>query len=111
MRIEIKPLSVNEAWQGRRFKTEKYKAFEKYLILLLPKMNIGKKRRLKVDFVFGFATKASDLDNPVKPCLDVLQKKYGINDNDIFELNIKKEVVGKGNEFIELKINEIPKTT
>jgi Holliday junction resolvase RusA-like endonuclease len=107
MKIEIKPLSVNEAWQGRRFKTDKYKQFEKYLMLLLPKLDIKKKEKLKVDFVFGFATKASDIDNPVKPCLDVLQKKYGINDNDIFEMNIKKEVVGKGNEFIELNIEQI----
>lgn len=107
MKIEIKPLSVNQAWQGKRFKTNEYKDFERYLMLLLPKMNIRKKEKLKVDFVFGFATKSSDLDNPVKPCLDVLQKKYGINDNDIFELTVKKEVVGKGNEFIELQISEI----
>ena len=107
MRINIKPISVNECFQGRRYKTDKYKGFEKHLLLLLPNMNIRKKEKLKVDFVFGFATKSSDLDNPVKPCLDVLQKKYGINDNDIFELTVKKEVVGKGNEFIELKISEI----
>ena len=25
VRIEMKPLSVNEAWQGKRYKTEKYK--------------------------------------------------------------------------------------
>ena len=27
MRIDIKPLSVNEAWQGRRIKTKKYKEY------------------------------------------------------------------------------------
>tara|TARA_A100000171_G_C2021135_1_gene91132 strand:+ start:33 stop:362 length:330 start_codon:yes stop_codon:yes gene_type:complete len=107
IKVELKPLSVNRAWQGKRFKTPEYKSFEKYLMLLLPKLDIKKKEKLKVDFVFGFATKASDIDNPVKPCLDVMQKKYGINDNDIFELNIKKEVVGKGNEFIELRIEQI----
>ena len=26
--IEIKPLSVNTAWKGRRFKTDAYKAYE-----------------------------------------------------------------------------------
>ena len=28
MRLDIKPLSVNEAWQGRRVKTKKYRDFE-----------------------------------------------------------------------------------
>lgn len=107
MRIEIKPLSVNEAWQGRRFKTDKYKVFENHLMMLLPKLKIDLKSKLKIEFVFGFSNAGSDLDNPVKPCLDVLQKKYGFNDNKIYELNIKKELVKKGKDFIQLNISEI----
>ena len=33
MIVNIKPLSVNQAWAGRRFKTPKYKAFEKEMLL------------------------------------------------------------------------------
>ena len=45
-------------------------------------------------------SKLSDIDNPLKPFLDILQKKYGINDRDINELLVKKTVVKKGDEFI-----------
>jgi len=107
MKIKIKPLSVNQAWQGKRYKTNKYKAFEKELLLLLPPMKIEFKGDLSVELIYGFSNSLSDVDNPTKPVLDVLQKKYGFNDRQIVELTLKKEIVKKGEEFIELKINEI----
>ena len=107
MKIQIKPLSVNQVWQGKRYKTPKYKSYEKELSLLLPPLKINFKRDLKIDLVFGFSSTLSDIDNPLKPILDVLQKKYGFDDKQIFELQVKKEIVKKGDEFIELTINEI----
>ena len=104
MRIRIKPLSVNQAWQGKRYKTNKYKAFEKELLLLLPPMKIEFNGDLKVELTYGFSNTLSDVDNPTKPVLDVLQKKYGFNDRQIVELNLKKEIVKRGEEFIELRI-------
>ena len=107
MKIKIKPLSVNQAWQGRRFKTQKYKDFEKAMLMMLPPLKIDFKALLRIDITFGYSSKASDIDNGLKPTLDCLQKKYGINDNRIYELNVKKEIVEKGKEYIELNINEI----
>ena len=107
MKIDIKPLSVNQVWQGRRFKTPIYKQYEKDLLLLLPAKKINTKAKLKVELTYGFSSKAADIDNPCKPILDVLQKKYGINDNKIYELNQKKEIVKKGKEFIIIEIQEI----
>ena len=107
MRIRIKPLSVNQAWQGKRYKTPKYKAFEKELLLLLPPMKIEFNGDLSVELTYGFSNTLSDVDNPTKPVLDVLQKKYGFNDRQIVELNLKKEIVEKGKEFIELRIIQI----
>ena len=107
MQINIKPLSVNEAWQGRRFKTDKYKSFEKSLMMLLPPLKIDFKAHLSVDITFGYSSIQSDIDNGLKPLLDVLQKKYGINDNKIYRLNVKKEITKKGDEFINIAINEI----
>lgn len=107
MRIEIKPLSVNQAWKGKRFKTKEYKLFETAMLMMLPPIKIDFKGYLKVDVVFGYSSRASDIDNGLKPLLDCLQKKYSINDNRIYELNVKKEIVKKGNEFINLNINEI----
>jgi len=107
MRIQIKPLSVNEAWQGKRFKTPLYKSYQRDLLLMLPKVKIEFKGDLRVDIIFGFSNKGSDIDNPLKPLIDVLQKKYKFNDNQIKELNVKKEIVKKGNEFFEVSINQI----
>ena len=101
--IKIKPLSVNEAWQGKRFKTPAYKSYEKELLLRLPKLIILDPP-FRIDYEFGFSNKMSDLDNPVKLVTDILQKKYGINDRDIYELNIKKKIVAKGKEYIKFDI-------
>lgn len=106
----MKPLSVNEAWQGKRFKTSKYKSYEKEMILRLllhPKFKHDFKEMLRVELFFGFSSQASDIDNPVKMILDILQKKYGFDDKQIFELNIRKCIVTKGNEFIEISIDKL----
>lgn len=107
MIIEIKPLSINKCWQGKRFKTPKYKWYEKELMLKLPPIKIDFKGDLRIDITFGFSSSLADIDNPLKPVLDVLQKKYNFNDRQVYELNVKKEIVKKGKEFIKLKINEI----
>jgi Holliday junction resolvase RusA-like endonuclease len=107
MILNIKPLSVNQAWAGRRFKTPKYKAYEKEMLLIIPKTKIDFNANLRLDIVFGYSSKGSDIDNGLKPLLDCLQKKLGINDNKIYELNVKKEIVKKGNEFIKIKIIEL----
>ena len=105
MRIYINPMTVNKAWQGRRFKTPAYKAYEKELMAKLRPMNIPK-GNLSVSYTFGMNTLA-DWDNPIKPFQDVLQKYYGFDDRRILSAVVKKVVVKKGNEFIEFKITEI----
>lgn len=95
-----KPLSVNTCWRGQRFKTPEYTRYERQIMALLPAIEIESVHTLHIEF--GFSNKASDLDNPVKPILDILQKKYGFNDRDIYELHIKKTIVPKGNEYITI---------
>ena len=97
-KIEIKPLSVNRAWQGRRYKTDDYERYERDVSLLLPK-EIPYGKHLHIEF--GFNSRASDLDNPVKPFLDILQKKYGFNDNAIEKLTLVKKIVPRGQEYID----------
>ena len=77
-RIEIKPLSVNEAWKGKRYKTEKYKDYEKILFLLLPKKIDLPPPPYEIHFKFGFSSSLADYDNPVKILQDILSKKYGL---------------------------------
>jgi Holliday junction resolvase RusA-like endonuclease len=105
-KVNIKPLSVNQAWQGKRFKTKKYLNYESSMFKLLPKLNIiGPSYRLNI--LVGFSNKTSDLDNILKPFLDILQKKYGINDKDFKILHIEKEIVAKNNDFISFEIVSI----
>lgn len=104
--ISIKPLSVNECWQGKRFKTPKYKGYEKELLLKLPKIDVPDVK-LKLVIVFGFSNKLSDVDNGLKPLIDILQKKYRFNDRNVYQLNVSKEIVKKGREFIGFNIYEI----
>ena len=106
MRIDIKPLSINESWQGRRFKTDKYKAYEKELILKLKPLDVPN-GKIRVNISFGFSNSLNDIDNGLKPFLDILQKKYGFNDRDIYELNVKKELTKKGLEYIDFEIIKI----
>lgn len=104
--LNIKPLSVNEAWQGKRFKTLKYKQYERDMLLLLPTINVVDPP-YRLNITVGFSNKASDLDNILKPFIDILQKKYGINDKHIEILHIEKQIVTKKNEFISFEILSI----
>jgi Holliday junction resolvase RusA-like endonuclease len=103
-KINEKPMSVNLAWQGKRFKTPAYKDYENSMILMMPKGKIEADQMLRVEFFFGFSNKASDLDNPVKLLMDIAQKKYSFNDKMVFELNVRKCIVKKGEEFIQMGI-------
>lgn len=103
--IKTKALSVNEAWKGRRFKTNKYKSFEKLLLYCLPSLTFPDPP-FQISIKFGFSSKASDVDNGAKPFIDVLQKKYGFNDRDIYRLILEKEIVPKGAEFIDFKVEK-----
>lgn len=103
MRIDIKPLSVNQAWQGRRYKTNKYKQYIKDIMLMLKPLEVPE-GELYLSLKFGFSNKNSDFDNPVKCFVDCLQKKYGFNDRRIKKCLIEVEHVKKGQEFIEWTI-------
>ena len=106
VKVAIKPLSVNECWQGRRFKTNAYKAYEKELLYRLPLAKMPQPP-FKVEFEFGLSNIQSDYDNPVKPLQDILGKKYGFNDVHIHEATIKKVKVQKGSEYFIFKIDTV----
>ena len=103
MRIAIKPLSVNEVWKGRRFRTDKYDAYEREMLLRLRPMTIPE-GKLFIRYIVGYSNSQADIDNFVKPFQDILQKKYGFNDSRIYQVWINKQVVPKGSEFIHFDI-------
>jgi Holliday junction resolvase RusA-like endonuclease len=105
--INIPPLSVNACWQGKRFKTPAYKAYEKQVLLTLRPMKLPP-APFSLRFEFGFSSPLSDIDNGIKPLTDILQRKYGFNDREIFELHVVKELVKKGQEYSRFEFSTYP---
>jgi len=101
MKINIKPISVNACWQGRRFKTPKYKTYEKELLYKLKSYKIPK-GKLLINITFGVSSKLMDWDNPIKPFQDVLQKKYGFNDRDVYCAIVEKKDSSEGRRIYRI---------
>jgi len=97
-------MSVNEAWQGRRYKTPAYKQYERDVLFLLPKKIDIPDPPYEIHFKFGFSSKSSDWDNPVKPTQDIISKKYGFNDKLIRRAVIETEIVPRGREYFEFEL-------
>jgi Holliday junction resolvase RusA-like endonuclease len=106
MILNIKPLSVNDAWEGRRVKSKKYRNYEADILKLLRPMVVPE-GPLELYLKWGFSSAGSDWDNPIKPFQDCLQKKYNFNDNRVVRAVTEKVKVKKGGEFIEFEIKEL----
>jgi Holliday junction resolvase RusA-like endonuclease len=107
--VPIKALSVNAAWQGRRFKTDAYKKFERDVLKCLPGLTVPP-GKLSLFIEFGYSSKQADFDNGLKPFIDCLQKKYGFNDNQIKRSQvIVNNEVKKGHEYIKFAISALDK--
>ncbi len=103
--LKIKPLSVNQAWQGKRFKTDLYNDFIQKMHFILPSaITIPDPKNIKLAIEFGFSSKASDIDNCCKSFIDCLVKKYKVDDRYIYEMHVFKSIVKKGEEYIKFKI-------
>lgn len=101
--IDLKPLSVNEAWQGRRYKTPEYKAYERAMLLMLRPGRMPEPP-FEVWYEWGVSNMQSDVGNPEKCVSDILQKRYGFNDNQIWRMHLTKKKVRKGHEYIRFRI-------
>lgn len=106
MRIDVKPMSMNAAYSGRRFKTKLYKTYEtacmiRMRAMVMPEGNLG------IELRIGVSNRGFDADNSLKPIIDIMQKKYHFNDNRVYKVCVTKEVVPKGEEFIEFDIYEV----
>lgn len=105
--IKIKPLSLNSAYRGRRFKTKELENYKTSLSYLLPKLKI-KNGKLSVKYIFGVSSKGADGDNLIKCFQDTIAEKYRFNDNKIYKWDVEKIDVKKGQEYIEFEISSYP---
>jgi hypothetical protein len=99
----LKPLSANDAFCGKKVKTAGYRKYEGHLIRTLPDIEIPEDL-MELRAVVYYSNKQSDIDNCLKPFIDVLQKRYGFNDNKIYRIRITKVIVPKGQENIAFRL-------
>lgn len=103
VRINIKPLSVNQAFRGRRFTSPKYKVFQDAVTAALPHITLPDPP-FAIYFKFGFSSKTSDWDNCIKTAQDCLAKHYKFNDKLIRKGEVHTEIVKKGQEYFVFHI-------
>lgn len=104
--IKIKPLSINKAFQGRRFKTTECKKYEEEFLILLPeKEKIEGKLGIVLTF-FLHHPLMSDIDNYLKLILDLLKKRGYIRDDRYFfsEQLSKKKIQKDEPERVKITI-------
>lgn len=106
--LKIKPISVNEAWQGRRYKTEIYKAYEEQLLWMFKGY-----KECKPCGLYGIVIKwaspnalKSDIDNVIKPFMDCLVKS-GIVKDDRYCNEMHIEKIKSKDYFIEFNLYSI----
>ena len=104
--LNIKPLSVNKLYNGQRTRSKLYNKYHRDVSFLLPKLKEKLPEMLSIEILFGFSTKNADIDNCCKGIIDIISKKYQFNDNRIYELNLRKHIVPKGKEYIEINIKQ-----
>lgn len=114
MIVNLKPFSVNGAWNNfctrcksaktvKTTKSTQYKNFEKEALYKLKMVKLPPEP-FEVHIEWGFSNAGADADNPTKPFIDILQKKYGFNDSKIYKYILLKKVVPKGMEYIDFNI-------
>lgn len=106
IRTTIKPLSSNKAYKGRKFRTYDYNKYRKQLLAALPSNVKIPEGELILQLNVYYSNRASDITNCLKPFEDILQEKYGFNDNRIYHTWLQKIIVPKGEEGILFKIKK-----
>ena len=105
--IPIKPLTINKAWRGRRFKTDDYHSFEDlvgYELLVLKLKPVHGWVTIEYEWhIKRFGT--TDWDNLIKPIQDILVT-HGVIDDDRFIKWGRAEKFKSKEEKIIIKINK-----
>ena len=108
-KIPLKPLSVNQAYQGRRYRTRAYKAFISDALILLNHLKPEKPRgeSLMAHYRWGVSSRQSDTDNPTKTFQDTLFDYWGMKtqDSKVEFIILEKVWVKKGEEFISFHVD------
>lgn len=89
--LDIKPLSVNRAWQGRKYKTKEYNAWRREIEILMPRKEMIQ-GDVSVTVIYSLVRhRRTDLDNLFKTLFDsIVNRGYIEDDTRIVEIHAKK---------------------
>lgn len=110
IQIDIKPLSVNKAYRGRKFRTPEHSKFKKAMDRLLPKKIDLPEPPFTIHLEFGLSSSNADGDGPLKLTQDSIADKYGFNDKLIRKWVVEAFRCKKGEEFIRFRIEHYEPT-
>ena len=104
--IQLKPITVNRCWQGRRFKTKQYvKWRDDFGLLLKDKKTIEGNISVTLELYIKH-DKTTDCDNTIKPILDAL-KENGVIKDDRFITEIHAYKYHSEKEFIRITLQTL----
>lgn len=107
--LKIKPLSANRMLgvRGRRsFKSPDYVKYQNDIRddLMGIVWPFGTDQ-VSVTVWAGLSNRGADIDNVIKPILDTYQGIFEeFNDNKVYHVELHKEIVKKGDEFIRIMV-------
>lgn len=106
LEVQLKPLTVSKAWQGRRFKTQAYKDWQRDFCLLVGKQTpITGNVALTLELYLK-NDKMSDIDNTLKVIQDSMILANLIQDDRfIYEIHAYK--YPSDTEFIRITLTNI----
>lgn len=106
--INLKPLSTNDAWRGRKFSTQAKKLYEAQLRERLEWCTFSGKPPYRIHFKF-YISSMQDYDNCIKVSQDTLCEFFDINDRDIHYAIIEKIPTKRWEEHFEVEIESYKK--
>ena len=111
--LPVRPVSTNSMYESagsRRWKSDIYMKLERDVRKALRSrsitLNLPEIGGLEFKAVFGVSFQF-DLDNALKPFIDILEDFYKFNDNRISHIDVRKVSTKRGQEFIEFDLHAI----
>lgn len=106
MEVLLKPMTVNQCWQGRRFKTKNYLNWR---LDFSDRIKKGTRIKGNMAVILEFYIKhdkTTDVDNLIKPVFDAL-KESGVIEDDRFIKEVHAYKYNSDKEFIRITIENI----
>jgi len=109
IKLPVKALSVNQIYGGRKRRSYQYKNYRRLVLNLLKEYdkkiyNLDGNLNMTMDV--GFSSPLSDLSNAIKAIEDIVAEYFSFNDRMIVEIHMRKFLVHKGDEFIQIDLKK-----